>query len=89
MNEEKIISNLNDIDAYIHCGLCIKEIPDGISPRDFASFELGWTPFGLQIWCKRHDCNVIHIDFEGHQHPADTTRRNGPRLVARMGERID
>jgi hypothetical protein len=31
----------------------------------------------LQIWCKRHESNVAHIDFEGANHPANQTR---PRL---------
>ena len=61
----------NEIVTFFHCSLCIKELPSGISPRDWAQLEVGWTPHGIQIWCKRHECNVAHIDFEGAQHPAN------------------
>jgi len=76
-----IVSNLNKIVQFIHCGLCAmewknsKEISTKQSPRDYAQLECGWTKEGLQIWCKRHECNVMHIDFEGVQHKANTTRK--------------
>ena len=65
------------IKAYLHCGKCIKEKPNGISARDYAKLEVGWSPVGLQIWCRRHGCNVVHIDFEGTQHPATTKIAKG------------
>lgn len=57
------------IKAYIHCGLCLNTLPEGISPRDWADLEVGSTNKGIQVWCKRHEKNVIHIDFEGIKHP--------------------
>lgn len=68
------LSNKNEIKLYFHCGLCMKELPEGISPREWARLEVGWTERGLQVWCKRHDVNVMHIDFEGRVHPANTSR---------------
>lgn len=62
------------IQAYIHCALCLQERPAGTSPRDWGQLEVGFTAEGLQVWCKRHEANVMHIDFQGHQHPADTHR---------------
>ena len=62
----------NEIWMFFHCGLCIAEIPNGISPRDWMRLEIGWTVQGFQVWCKRHDCNVVHMDFESHKHPANT-----------------
>lgn len=62
----------NQILSYMHCGMCLSEIPDGVSPALWADLEFGFTERGLQVWCRRHDCNLIHIDFEGHQHPAVT-----------------
>lgn len=62
----------NSITHYMHCGMCLSERPESVSPRDWAQVEVGLTPVGLQVWCKRHDVNVMHIDFEGHQHPANT-----------------
>jgi hypothetical protein len=54
---------------YLHCGRCLDERPDGESPRDWARLSVGYTPIGVQVWCNRHDLNVVHIDFEGHTHP--------------------
>jgi hypothetical protein len=55
----------NDITSYIHCGLCISE-------RQRSHIGVGFTAEGLQIWCERHDVNIVHIDFQGSQHPAIT-----------------
>lgn len=73
--DQRPISSDNEIEAYMHCGLCLQEKPDDMSPREFSDSEVGMTPQGLQIWCKRHECNVIHIDFQGEKHPANTTRK--------------
>jgi len=63
----------NNIVAFMHCGKCIEELPKGQSPREWAQLEVGWTKPGLQVWCKRHEANVMHIDFEGTKHPACTS----------------
>lgn len=60
----------NDIKLHVHCKQCFQEIPQDTSPKEWQELEIGWTEKGLQVWCKRHDINVVHIDFEGHQHPA-------------------
>lgn len=57
--------------AFFHCRKCMQELPQGQSPRDWAQLEVGWTPQGFQVWCKRHEINVIHMDFEGLRHPAN------------------
>jgi hypothetical protein len=77
MNDEpgSAPGNDNEIGMFLHCGLCLEEKPDGVSPREWAQIEAGWTQIGLQIWCRRHEANICHIDFEGHQHPANTSRR--------------
>ena len=70
------LKNTNEILSFAHCGLCVEDVENGVgeSPRDYARLEIGWTELGLQVWCVRHECNVMHIDFEGAKHPADTTR---------------
>ena len=68
------VNNEHKIGQYFHCGLCLEELPGDQSPRDFASLEAGWTKLGLQVWCKRHDVNIVSIDFEGQTHPVDTSR---------------
>ncbi len=73
-NEQREISNTNEITTFMHCGLCMKELPSNDSPRDYASLEVGYTEMGIQIWCKRHECNVLHMDFAGQKFYANTTR---------------
>ena len=73
--------NDNNITSFIHCSLCIKEgIPKDESPRTWARFDIGWTKQGLQIWCVRHESNILHIDFQGKKHPADWSRIPTPEI---------
>lgn len=60
----------NEIGMYLHCKQCLVELPPDTSPREWAQLEVGWTKAGIQVWCKRHELNVIHMDFEGQKHPA-------------------
>jgi len=72
-----MIDNLpssKSIIAFFHCALCLKEKPQLVSPQDWSMLEVGFTVKGLQVWCKRHECNVIHINFQGQTHPANTSR---------------
>jgi len=69
-------SNENNIGMYLHCKICASAIPEGESPATHARIAVGWTPAGLQIWCARHDINIMHIDFEGVRHPADLSIAN-------------
>jgi hypothetical protein len=75
MPRDGVPSNENEIVAFQHCAKCLAELPPGTSPREWARFEFGWTMRGLQVWCVRHECNVLHIDFEGHKHPANATAK--------------
>jgi hypothetical protein len=64
----------HEIVVFFHCSLCIETLPAGKSLRDWSRLEVGFTPLGLQVWCKRHEINVMHIDFQGHKHPVAVTR---------------
>ena len=55
----------NKIVSFIHCKKCLEEKPPGISPREYVQLEVGFTKPGLQVWCKRHEVNVMDIDFAG------------------------
>ncbi len=73
-------TNDNNSEMFFHCGLCLNELDqvrkkEPKSPREYAELEVGWTKEGIQIWCKRHNCNVIHINFGGRKMEADTTRK--------------
>jgi len=79
MNKPKL-SIKSQIGAYIHCKLCAQELLDGDyrtfgeSAKSYSRYSVGWTLRGLQMWCNRHNCNVINIDFEGAKHPSVTVR---------------
>lgn len=60
------------ISSYFHCRQCIESIPEGTTPQEWADLSVGFTDRGLQVVCNRHELNVVHIDFEGQRHPADT-----------------
>lgn len=77
MTEEREITNNLDIAMYMHCGKCMAQKPVDKSPAEFADLAVGWTPIGLQVWCNRHEINVLHIDFEGQKLPANTTANGG------------
>lgn len=74
--------NDNNIVAYLHCSKCLEEMkadPEleaALSPKEYSKVQVGWTKQGLQVWCNRHECNIVHIDFEGNKHPADTTAKH-------------
>ena len=83
-DERREISNENEIGMFFHCGKCISEMKSGwaqrvmgqpVSMRDYGDYEVGFTKLGVQVWCKRHECNVIHIDFERQKHPANTSAK--------------
>jgi hypothetical protein len=82
--KQRDITNELAILQYMHCGRCLDEWKAGetgsdvpISMSTYAELSTGFTALGLQVWCKRHSCNVVHIDFEGQCHPANTTRKEG------------
>lgn len=68
------LSNENQIKMFFHCGKCMDKRPENVTPMDWARTQTGATPQGIQVWCNRCDCNVVHIDFEGVKHPANCTR---------------
>ena len=57
----------NKILWFYHCKQCLEEVmllPD-VSPREYVNVEIGPTKEGLQIWCVRHEANVMDVDFQG------------------------
>ena len=56
------------IAEYIHCVQCLKDIPEGISPNLWTQTDVGYTDSGIQVWCKRHECSVVHIDLDESKH---------------------
>lgn len=54
-------SEPNAIVRYFHCTCCIQELPKGESPQSWAQLECGLTEDGVQVWCKRHNINVVRM----------------------------
>ena len=69
--EQRVIPSENSIKLYFHCTKCLEEMPANTTPHDWSQLEIGYTVLGIQVWCKRHECNVVHVDFEGVKHPGN------------------
>lgn len=65
------------IKTFFHCRKCIAELPPGRSPQNYRRYDIGFTDIGVQVWCTRHNCNVVHIHFEGQKHPANMETLDG------------
>ena len=73
MPNDREVPNTMEIVQYLHCSRCLDELPRGVSPQQWTRPDIGFTAIGLQVWCSRHNCNVMHIDFQGQKHPANLT----------------
>ena len=82
-NEETIDPKEFNIEVYMYCRQCLKELPVGMEPGQYARVEVGWTSWGMQVWCRRHNTNILHVNFQGQQHPAEMGANlfNKPRMV--------
>ena len=70
-SKKRFIPVKNSIVLFFHCRNCFYNKPSGINPREYAQIETGFTKLGIQVWCKRCDLNIIHVDFQGKKHPAN------------------
>lgn len=66
---------LREIREPLVCAKCADEVTSGaagaVSMRDYGRLEAGFTARGLQVWCLRHDLNVVHVDFAEAKPEAD------------------
>jgi hypothetical protein len=64
-----------DIREPVVCAKCADEFAAGAtdapSLRDLTALDVGFTRRGFQVWCRRHDVNVVHVDFDGARPRAD------------------
>jgi hypothetical protein len=58
-NESKL-----QIDMYLKCKKCFEELPVGTSMQEFATTQAGFTTTGIQVWCTRHNCEVVHLPYK-------------------------
>lgn len=58
---------MNKIKLFFHCAKCLDELPPKTSPSEWARIAVGWTKKGFQIWCVRHDINIMNYDLKGQK----------------------
>ena len=56
-------NNPCQIRLYLHCVQCREAQPEDEPPNEFERVKIGWTDRGIQVWCVRHDAEVIHLDL--------------------------
>jgi hypothetical protein len=60
----------NKIECYLQCRYCCDEvgylnsIDDHINIKHYAQVQVGLTTKGVQVWCRRHNCNIAHIEVK-------------------------
>ena len=66
---------LNCIKEPTVCNMCFEEFKKdpSISPslRDYSLIDVVFTDIGIQVWCRRHDRNVCHVNFDWNQLESD------------------
>lgn len=59
MKKEKL-----QIEMFWHCKKCLNEVKKlNQSPQEYQQISVGITKKGIQVWCNRHNHNVIHLDL--------------------------
>ena len=55
----------SDFVSFIHCRKCLHEIPEDVTPAEWARINVGATKDGLlAAWCVRHDELIGIIDIK-------------------------
>ncbi|MEE4299787.1 MAG: hypothetical protein V2J24_10120 [Pseudomonadales bacterium] len=66
---------LHGINQPVVCAKCADDVAAGraveASIAEHQRLEVGFTEFGIQVWCRRHDANIVHVDFGGQRFRAD------------------
>lgn len=42
-----------EIVSFVHCRECVRS-------GEKSQLEVGMTPHGVQVWCRRHNLHVVH-----------------------------
>ena len=75
MTDTTIALLQNRITQHVVCAKCEEEylcgLTDSSSLQDYTKLDVGFTCIGIQVWCRRHHANVVHVDFEGQKLKAD------------------
>lgn len=71
------IPNTFEIKQVFECKRCAETCPVGILLNDYQRITVGLTPYGFQVWCTRHQLNVVHFDFRGQKIPVNASVTKG------------
>ena len=75
-NDIRELENLlYKINKPVACAKCSEEFVGGLtdakSLQEYTKLDVGFTDRGFQIWCRRHELNVCHLNFVGFKPEAD------------------
>ena len=66
---------LYKINKPVVCTKCSDEFvrgsTDAKSLQEYTKVDVGFSDRGFQIWCRRHELNICHFNFEGLKPEAD------------------
>ncbi len=75
MNKNDNSHLLYNIKEILICNRCYREyhagLTDSKSLQQYTILDVGLTDMGIQVWCRRHNVNVVHINFGGKKLVAD------------------
>lgn len=52
------------LDFYMHCKMCLEEVPEDLSPAEYQSVEVGVVKDTLIVQCKRHNLLVFKTQLD-------------------------
>jgi len=52
------------IHMYFNCKKCLEELPENESPESYKRLDVGQTDTGIAVICLRHNCLVIHFEYD-------------------------
>lgn len=44
---------------YMHCRQCVESLPEGVSPKEHARFEVSFDGDRVDVQCVRHEAHVV------------------------------
>jgi len=51
------------IEGYFHCAKCGDEVPSNMSISEYSDNDVGFTPYGIEVWCNRHNERVFYFNL--------------------------
>ena len=66
---------LFNINKPVVCTKCSDEFIEGStdakSLQEYTKLDVGFSDRGFQVWCRRHELNVCHFNFDGQKPEVD------------------